>query len=164
MKAKLLFGIILLFAGLLFMQQPAATQGVDRFAVARNNVDQEIRGLEQKVNAAYAANDLPAYFAYYAADCTQWLPEGRTDLEKYKKDWTAYVSAGNRVQATEISDLYVQISPSQDAAVASYLLHVKTKLADGQATEEDSQETDVWFKRDGVWRVVELHYSAVPKK
>jgi ketosteroid isomerase-like protein len=156
MKTKLISGIILFSAGFLFMQQHAATQG---------KPEQEIGDLERKVNAAYAANDLPTYFASYAPDCTQWLPEGRTDLQTYKKDWTAYIAAGNRLQAAQISDLHVQISPSQDAAVASYLLHVKTKLANGKITEEDNQETDVWFNRDGAWRLVELHYSAVaPKK
>jgi hypothetical protein len=40
----------------------------------------EILDLEQKMNAVYAANHLPAYFAYYPPDFTQWLPEGHTDL------------------------------------------------------------------------------------
>jgi len=47
--------------------------------------EREIRDLEEKMNAAYAANDLPAYFAYYSDDFTQWLPDGRTDLPQYKK-------------------------------------------------------------------------------
>lgn len=155
MKNKLIFGIILTLAAVLLVQRPAATQG---------KVDDEIRALEQKFNATYAANDLPVYFAFYAPDCTQWLPEGRTDLAKYKSDWTAYISAGNKVQSAEISDLHIQVGPSQDAAVASYMLHVKTKLADGKVSEEDNQETDVWFKRNRSWKVVELHYSAAPKK
>lgn len=46
----------------------------------RSQAEQEIVGLEDKMNAIYAANDLPNYFAYYADDFTQWLPEGRTDL------------------------------------------------------------------------------------
>jgi ketosteroid isomerase-like protein len=155
MKTKLTFAILLLLAGVLSAQWAASRPG---------GVEDEIHGLEQKFNAAYAANDLPAYFAYYAADLTQWLPDGRTDLEKYKKDWTAYISSGNKIQAVEISDLRIQIGPSQDTAVASYLLHVTTKLADGKVTEEDFQETDVWFKRNAAWKVVELHYSTAPKK
>jgi len=35
------------------------------------NPEQQIRELEDKVNAAYAANDLPAYFSYYAPDFSQ---------------------------------------------------------------------------------------------
>ena len=155
MKTKLFLGLLTLsvVAGLSAKQStsPATTE-------------KEIRDLEQKINASYAANDLPAYFSAYAPDATQWLPEGRTALDAYKKDWTAYIAAGNKVQAVEISDLQVQVSPSLDAAVASYILHVKTKLVDGKVTDEDNQETDVFFKRNGSWKIVELHYSLIPKK
>jgi ketosteroid isomerase-like protein len=39
-------------------------------------VEQEIRDFEQKYNAAYAANDRPAYFSYLASDFVQWLAAG----------------------------------------------------------------------------------------
>jgi len=116
------------------------------------------------MNEAYGKNDLPAYFSYYAPDFVQWLPEGRTDLAKYRKDWTDYVQAGNTVQAVEIRDAVVRVSPAEDAAVFQYILYVKTKLADGKITEEENQETDVWLKCNGEWKVVALHYSSVPKK
>ena len=55
--------------------------------------------------------------------------------------------------------------PSGDTAVASYLLHVKTRSPKKQeVADEMFQESDVWFKRDGVWKVVHLHYSPAPKK
>jgi len=155
MKRKLMCAAILALAVLLPMPLATAQQAP---------AEQEIRHLEEGFNAAYGANDLPAYFAYYAPDVTQWLEGGRTDLATYKKDWTSYISAGNRLQSAEFSDLHIQVSPSADAAVATYVLHVRTKLADGKITDEDFQETDVWFKRDGTWKVVELHYSAAPKK
>jgi ketosteroid isomerase-like protein len=94
----------------------------------------------------------------------QWLPEGRTDLAAYEKDWTAYIAAGNKTEAADVSDLVVKVGPSRDSAVAAYVLHVKTKLANGQVTNEEFQETDIWFKRDGVWKIVALHYSPAAKK
>lgn len=131
---------------------------------AATKTDDEIHELEQKMNEAYAKNDLQTYFSYYAQDFMQWLPEGRTDLDKYKRQWMAYVTAGNTMQAAEVRELFVRVSPSEDAAVASYILHVKTKTADGKITEDDSQETDVWFKREGAWKVVALHYAPLSKK
>ena len=79
------------------------------------------------MNAAYAANDLPTYFSYYSKDFTQWLPEGRTDLPQYEKMWTGFIKSGGAVESDEISDMHIQIGPSGDTAVASYLLHVKTR-------------------------------------
>ena len=128
------------------------------------NAEQEIRNLEQQMNDAYARNDLQAYFNYYAQDFTQWLPEGRTDLERYKRQWQAYISSGNSVQAAEVRELVMRVAPSEDAVVASYILYVKTKATDGKITEEENQETDVWFKRDGAWKVVALHFAPLAKK
>lgn len=128
------------------------------------SVEDQIRDFEQRANSAYEANDLPKYFSFYASDFSQFLPEGRSDLAAYKKEWGEYIGEGNRVHKVDISDLHIQIGPNQDTAVASYLLHVKTKLKDGKTTDEDNQESDVLFKRGGEWKIVFLHYSAAPKK
>jgi ketosteroid isomerase-like protein len=133
-------------------------------AMAQSATEREISELEQKVNAAYAANDLPTYFSYYSKDFTQWLPEGRTDLPQYEKMWTGFIKSGGAVESDEISDMHIQIGPSGDTAIASYLLRVKTRSPKGEVTDEVFQESDVWFKRDGAWKLVHLHYSPAPKK
>jgi ketosteroid isomerase-like protein len=129
-----------------------------------SQAEKEILDLEQKMNAAYAANDLPTYFAYYSPDFTQWLPEGRTDLPQYEKMWTAFIKSGGGIEFAQFSDMHVQIDPSGDTAVASYLLHVKTRSAKGVVSDENFQESDVWFKRKGEWKVVHLHYSPASKE
>ena len=129
-----------------------------------SQAEKEILDLEEKMNAAYAANDLPTYFAYYADDFTQWLPEGRTDLPQYKKEWTEFIHSGGKIESDEISDMHLQVNPAGDTVVASYLLHVRTRSPKGKVSDEDFQESDVWFKRDGAWKVVHLHYSPAPKK
>jgi ketosteroid isomerase-like protein len=154
--ARFLAAALILFVPIAFI----ATSARPRPAAAED----EVRDLEQRANAAYEANDLPKYFSFYASDFSQFLPEGRTDLAAYKKEWTAYIDDGNRVQKVEISDLRIQIGPYKDTAVASYILHVRTKLKDGKITDEDNQESDVLFKRNGEWKIVFLHYSAAPKK
>jgi len=126
--------------------------------------EQEIREAERKINAAYGSNDLTTYFSFYAPDFTQFLPEGRSDLAAYKKDWTGYISAGNRLEAATTSDMHIQVGPGGDTAVASYVLHVRTRLKDGKITDEDFQESDIFFKRSGAWKIVHLHYSPAPKK
>jgi ketosteroid isomerase-like protein len=129
-----------------------------------SDVEKQIRDLEDKANAAYAANDLPTYFSYYAPDFTQWLPDGRTDLPQYVKMWTYNIKQGGKIEADRVSDLHIQLGPSGDTAVASYLLHVKERSPKGEVSDADYHESDVWFKRDGVWKIVHLHYSPAPKK
>jgi ketosteroid isomerase-like protein len=154
--AKLVSSALILMVSITFLALQAKPQPA--------SVEDEIKDFEQRANAAYEANDLAKYFSFYATDFSQFLPEGRTDLAQYRKDWTAYIGEGNRVQKVEISDMHIQVGPSKDTSVASYILHVRTKLKDGKITDEDNQESDVLFKRNGEWKVVFLHYSSAPKK
>jgi len=122
----------------------------------------DIGQLEQDFNAAYAANDLDKYFGYYSDDAILWFQDGRTDIPSYKKEWTALIKSGMQIQAGTTSDMHIRFSPQGDAAVASYLLHLKTKKADQSVINEVFQETDVWFKGTGGWKITHVHYSDAP--
>ena len=133
-------------------------------ATAPANLEQEVRDVETRFNAAYAANDMATYWSFYDDGLTQWWPEGRVDLPTYKKTWTKLLADGGKVISNELSDVRVSVSPSGDAAVASYKATVVTKQADGKLTHEVAQETDVLFKKDGKWKVVHIHYDPKPVK
>jgi ketosteroid isomerase-like protein len=141
----------------------AALAAVPASAQPATAVEQQIREVEEKYNAAYAANDLPTYFSYLAPDFGQWLPSGRTDKASYQTSWTRFITGGGKVLSAELSDVQIKVGPGGDTAVASYLLRVKTESPRG-ASDDIYQETDVWFKRDGAWKVVYLHYSAAPPR
>lgn len=121
----------------------------------------EIRKLEAEINAAYEANDLPKYFSYYADDFRGMFPEGPTTLAEYRKTWTEYIGKGAAIVRFTYTDMQVHVSPGADAAVASYNAAVRTKNADGSTADDKYQETDVFFKRDGRWKLVEVQYSLV---
>jgi ketosteroid isomerase-like protein len=141
----------------------AALAAVPAAAQTMSPVEQEVRQAEEKYNAAYAANDLATYFSYLAPDFGQWLPSGRTDKASYQTSWTRFITNGGKVLSAELTDVQVKVGPSGDTAVASYLLHVKTQSTRG-VSDETFQETDIWFKRDGAWKVAYLHYSAAPQR
>lgn len=130
-------------------------------AKAQQSAEEQVRSVEEKYNAAYAANNLPLYFSYYAPDFIAWFPEGRTTLPAYKKEWYAYIGAGNRILMAQPEDMKIQVSPEKDAAVASYVLHIREHNKKRGTLDELYHETDVLFLRDGAWKVVEVHYSPV---
>jgi ketosteroid isomerase-like protein len=130
---------------------------------AHANPNADIRALERDFNATYAANDLDKYFAFYSDDATLWFPEGRTDIPSYKKMWTDYVNSGGGIRAFRLSDLHIRFSPLGDTAIASYELHLKTQDPGKPIVNEDYQETDVWFKLKGTWKITHVHYSPAPK-
>ena len=126
--------------------------------------EQEIRQLEAEINGAYAKNDLPKYFSYYADDFRGIFPDGTTVLNDYRKEWSASVNAGNIVLAFTYSDMQVQTSPSADAAVVSYRATARMSYVGKAPVDENYFETDVFFKRGGIWKLVEVHYSPVAEK
>src|ERR1700691_6093261 len=148
MKIAFLYSCALLIAG--------ASAG------GRADTRADIDRLEKDFNAAYAANDLYKYFVYYAEEAVLWFPEGRTDVASYRKMWTAYIKSGAQLKSAELSDYHVKISPQGDSATASYLLRVKTLEANKKMTDELFQETDVWFKAAGGWKVAHVHYANAP--
>ncbi len=130
---------------------------------AAASADTDVRAVIADYNAAYGKNDLEAYFKAFAPDLTQWFPSGRVDKATYQADWTKYIGAGNRLERVEVRDLQVQVSPSGDAAIATYILRVTTRTAKGTVATEDNQETDVLFKRGGAWTIVHVNYAPAKK-
>jgi len=120
-------------------------------AVGQNATEQEIAKLEQQFNGAYAKNDLEPYFSFYAPDAIQWLPEGRTDLATYKRDWTAYISAGNRVEAADLLELQVKVSPGGDAASAAsfFMCERNWRAVRSQMSSSRKQMCGSSLHRDG---------------
>jgi ketosteroid isomerase-like protein len=134
-------------------------------SAATEKVEARIRQLEVDSNAAYARNDLPKYFSYYADDLRALFPEGPTTLPAYKKSWGAFIGGGGAIVAFKFRDMQVQVGPSGDTAVASYLASVDTRTPGKGVTTDAYAETDVWFKRNGAWKIVEIHYSeTAPQK
>jgi ketosteroid isomerase-like protein len=131
---------------------------------ARAKAEEQVRAAVIGANLAYAKNDLPVYWTFYAPDLTQWWPTGRVDLPTYKKQWEKFIKDGGRIEQADVQDLVIQLGPSNDSAVASYRLTVTTREPDGKATTEVMQETDVLFKRLGAWKVVHLHYAPAPAR
>lgn len=136
-------------------------------AIAQNGpagVEAEVRDFIYRYNAYYGANDMDKYFASFDPALTQWWPSGRVDLKTYERDWRAGVAAGAGNTKVAVTDLQVQVDPAGDAAVATYILEV-TPRSKGKPVDrlERNQETDVLFKRDGVWKVVHVNYGPAAK-
>jgi ketosteroid isomerase-like protein len=129
-------------------------------AVQSQTTAAEIEKLEIAFNQAYERNDLEEYFSYYADDVTLWFGSERAGLADYEKSWHELIEGGGGVEKNDLSDLRVQISPGGDAAVATYVVDVVARQVDGKKTRERAFETDVWYKRDGKWKIVHLHYNS----
>jgi len=131
-------------------------------AGAREKALAEVRGFTNRFNQAYEANDMKAYWGFYADDMTQYWEEGRLDIPDYRKYWEKQMADGNKIVEVKTADPVFHISPGNDAAVAAYRIYTRMQRPDGTTTAGWHQETDVLFKRNGRWQVVHLHDSPAP--
>lgn len=127
------------------------------------SLQKEIMRLEQEYNDAYAANDLPKYFAYYADDAVLIFYNARTSLADYRKMWTESVRT-EPIESVKLSDVVIRGAPSGDTAIVSYQIDVRTRHAGDKVSDEHAFETDVWFKRGASWKIAHVHYSTKPDK
>ena len=143
--------IAILFTPLAAMAEKPATKDASLLAA--------INGF----NDAYEANEVETYFAYYADDAVAYFGDGRVDLAAYNESWSGMIEAGGGVELIEMSDLKVQMFADGEIAVATYFVDSRTRDPEGNTTTAKSFETDVWRKTDGEWKVVTIHYTAIPE-
>jgi ketosteroid isomerase-like protein len=132
-------------------------------AVAPTGVEQEIMRLEKGSNDAYATNDLPKYFGYYAEDAMLIFYNERTSLAAYRKSWPEEIKT-EPIESVKLSDMVIRVIPSGDVAIASYQIEVRTGHPNGKVTDEHAFETDVWVNRAGGWKIAHVQYSAKAAK
>jgi len=126
----------------------------------RARIAREIRALEERLAAAYEGNDLEAYWGFYADDLTQLWDTGPISLEEYKREWNALVEQGGGVASGRTENMRIRVSPAGDVAIATYVMDVTYRSPDGELSEGRYYETDVWFYRDGAWKIVHYHFSS----
>jgi len=127
------------------------------------DIQREITRLEHESNDAYAANDLPKYFGYYADDAVLIFYNLRATVAEYRKFWTTSVKT-DPIASVKLSDIVIRVMPStgDTTAVASYQIEVRTRHPGGKITDEHAFETDVWLNQGGTWKLEHIHYSAAP--
>jgi ketosteroid isomerase-like protein len=128
--------------------------------VAAADPEDEIRSMVVEFNDAYLQNELDKYFDFYAEDATLWFNSGRSTLASYRDSWYKLIDSGGGVRKNTISDIRIQMSPSGDAAIATYQVEVETEYPGNRLSSQQAHETDVWFKTAGGWRISHVHYTS----
>ena len=126
-------------------------------------LEQEIARYEKDCNEAYAANNLPKYFSYYADDAVLIFINERTTVPAYRKMWTEEIKT-KPLESVKLADMVIRVMPAADTAIASYQIEIRTHQPGGKITDEKFFETDVWVHRGDAWKLGHVHFSAIPPK
>ena len=127
------------------------------------SVEQEIARLEKDCNDAYAANNLPKYFSYYADDAVLIFINERITVPAYRKMWTEEIKT-KPLESVKLADMVIRVMPAADAAIASFQIEIRTHQPGDKMTDEKFFETDVWVHKGDAWKLGHVHFSAIPPK
>lgn len=127
--------------------------------------ERDVKACIEAVDEAYARNDAEAYFAHFDEKATIIVPGvGQWPLAGYIEKWTGMIASGGGVARSSLSGLHIQLSPSSDAAITNYVLDViyrgMNPAAPGETQDSTLFITEVWFCREGRWRIAHMSWSA----
>lgn len=120
----------------------------------------EVQAAAQRLVAAFARNDTPAYFAAFTEDATFILHTLEAPLlsrTAYLAQWTAWQNAGFSVLSCVSSNAHVQVHG--DAAVFHHNVATWIRIA-GQESLLNEIETIVFRRTPQGWLACHEHLSA----
>ena len=127
--------------------------------------EREMREAITQFGTSYGANDLDKYFSFMADDMTAWWGtrgrnESPTPKAQYMKTWPDNVKTTGGYEGCKLNDLRVQVGPSGDAGVGSYILDcIRKNPPQGQKPPISFEMSVVMFKRANGWKVVHWNWK-----
>jgi len=132
----------------------------------RTLVIAEIDHLHRKRGEDWVQRRAEAYLSYYWDDALLFAVDGQMTLADLRREFVALLAAGGgplSIDLPPIDDIVISIGG--DAATTSFAWRARSRSTDGVDTDRSYYETDVWYQRNGIWKIVRMHVtrlSAIP--
>ena len=122
---------------------------------------EELRGIMRRLPEIYRSGDVQGYLAHYAPDMSAFYSGTLLGSEGARKFLTSLFAGGGKTLDFQMGDLKMQFSEGGDAAIVSYPWRERFLFEDGHETDTDYYETDVWLRRNGEWKIANVHQSTL---
>jgi ketosteroid isomerase-like protein len=122
---------------------------------------EELQAIIRKLPAIYRSGDIDSYLEHYAPDISAYYSgTAMTAIEAHQFIKSLFEGGGKTVKFEMTSPL-VQFDESTEAAIVSYRWREHFRFNDGHETDTEYYESDVWYRRDGKWKIVNVHQSTI---
>lgn len=123
---------------------------------------EELLKLNQRLLESIATGDWAAYQEMCDPSLTAFEPEALGQLVDGLDFHSFYFKVGGFRGANQTTMCSPRVRMMGDVAIVAYVRLTQRVDSGGQATTSACEETRVWQKRDGRWRHVHFHRSALP--
>ena len=129
-------------------------------SAAQATIVAAINGIQRKRIETWMRRDADAYLSFYWDDAVIFAVDKRTTIAEFRRWMVALFAAGGgpvTIDVPPVDD--IAISSAGDAAVASFTWRTRFRSAEGVEADQTGHETNVWYRRDGAWKIIGLHLT-----
>jgi ketosteroid isomerase-like protein len=110
--------------------------------------------------AAWVRREIAAYISYYWEDAHIFAVDTSVSVPELRRSFASIVSEGGGPLSIDLPrDIDLMISQSGDAVTTSYQWRSSYRMSDGVDYDRLSYETNVWYRREGVWKIARMHLT-----
>src|SRR5262245_20359101 len=125
----------------------------------------EIRSLHEQRGKVWLERRADDYLRFYWDDAALFIFDHSLTLEDMRNWLVPFFANGGGPIAVEIPPVRdILLSESGDAATTSYQWKTRSRNAEGVVFDRVNFETDVWYRRNGIWRVIYAHVTNLASK
>ncbi len=122
----------------------------------------ELREILRVLPGIYGSGNVAGYLEHYATDLTSYFEGVVSNYdEACRFIWSMFEGGGKILEFSTGDRSHVVFSEDANAATLCYPWREKFRFADGRVTDTEYYQTEVWFWRDGQWKMVHAHLSVV---
>jgi ketosteroid isomerase-like protein len=126
----------------------------------RAQIVAEIGELHRKRGEDWVGRQAEAYLSFYWDDAVIFAVDKRMTLAELRRAFVALLEAGGgplMIDLPPVDDIV--ISSRGDAATTSFEWRSRSRSADGVDTDRLAYETNVWYRRNGIWKIIRMHLT-----
>ena len=122
---------------------------------------EDLRSIMRRLPDIYRAGDIAAYLTHYAHDISANFSGAIMNSDEARKFIASLFEGGGKTLHFQMGDPQMQFSENGDAAIVRYPWRERFRYSDGRQTDIEYYETDVWFRRNGEWKIAHVHQSTI---
>jgi ketosteroid isomerase-like protein len=120
----------------------------------------EISELHRKRGQDWVQRRADAYLSYYWDDALLFTVDQRIALPELRRAFVALLASGGGPLTIELPEVdNIVISSGGDAATTTFEWRARSRSEDSIDTDRTYYETDVWYRRNGVWKIIRMHLT-----
>ncbi|QIG49005.1 nuclear transport factor 2 family protein [Nordella sp. HKS 07] len=122
----------------------------------------EVRELHRRRGEDWLRREPELYLSYYWNDAVIFAVGERTTLPDLRKWWLAVLEVGGGPLSIDLPPADdIVISALGDAATTSFEWRQRFRAADGAEWDRSYCETNVWYRRNDIWKIVRMHITTL---